>query len=102
VSASRVARVEDIPSDHPMLVEVDGLKLALARVGDAVYAIDDTCAHQGGPLSGGKLYGTKLACPWHGWSYDVRTGSCLFPPRGGGVACYPVRVAAGDVFVELP
>ena len=40
MSARRVARVEDIPSDHPMLVEVDGLKLALARVGDAVYAID--------------------------------------------------------------
>jgi nitrite reductase/ring-hydroxylating ferredoxin subunit len=101
VSATPVARVEDIPSDHPILVEVDGVKLALVRVGEAVYAIDDTCTHQGGPLSGGKVYGTKLACPWHGWSYDVRTGTCLFPPRGGAVSCYPVRVEAGDVFVEV-
>ena len=102
MSERRVARVEEIPADQPLLVEVEGLKLAVARVGDAVYAIDDTCVHQGGPLSGGKLYGTRVACPWHGWSFDVRTGACLFPPRGGPVPRYPVRVEGGDVFVELP
>ncbi len=97
-----MARLDELPAGQPTLREIDGLKLALVRAGDAVYAIGDTCAHQGGPLSEGKLYGTRLACPWHGWSYDVKTGVCLFPARGGRVPSYPVRIEDGDVFVEVP
>ncbi len=44
----------------------------------------------------------RLACPWHGWMYDVRTGECVLPGRGNRVASYPVRVEAGEVWVELP
>ena len=102
MSDKRVARLEELPAGQPTLVEIDGLKLALVRVDDAVHAIGDTCAHQGGPLSGGKLYGTKLACPWHGWSFDLKTGVCLFPGRGARVPRYPVRIEGGDVFVEVP
>ena len=68
---------------------------------DRVHAIADTCVHQGGPLSEGKLSGTRLACPWHGFMYDVKTGQCLFPPRGSAVASYPVRVDGDDVFVDV-
>jgi nitrite reductase/ring-hydroxylating ferredoxin subunit len=73
----------------------------LARVGDAVYACEDMCAHQGGPLSEGKLSGTRLACPWHGWHFDIRTGACVMPSRGGAVASYPVRIEGGEVWVEV-
>ena len=98
----RAASVEDIPVGSLKLVEVGGLRIVLARVGDAVYACDDVCAHRGGALSEGKLSGTKLACPLHGWFYDVRTGQCLFPGRGASVPSYPVRVEGDSVFVELP
>lgn len=86
----------------PRLVDLDGRRVVLARVGDRVYACAEACAHQGGPLSQGKLAGSRLTCPWHGWMYDVRTGQCLFPPRGGPVATYPVRVDGDDVWVTLP
>jgi nitrite reductase (NADH) small subunit/3-phenylpropionate/trans-cinnamate dioxygenase ferredoxin subunit len=102
VSEQRVARLDELADGQATLVEIDGLKLALARVGDAVYACGDTCSHQGGPLSGGKLYGTRLACPWHGWSFDVKSGACLFPGRGGPVPSYSVRIDGADVFVEVP
>ena len=102
MSEARVARLDELPAGQPTLVEIDGLKLALVHAGDAVYALGATCAHQGGPLSEGKLYGTRLACPWHGWSFDVKTGACLFPARGGPVPSYSVRIEGGDVFVEVP
>ena len=102
MSEQRVSRLEDLPPGEIRFVELAGVKVALARVGDTVYACGDTCPHQGGPLSGGKLYGTRLACPWHGWSFDVKTGVCLFPSRGGPVPTFPVRVTDGEVFVELP
>ena len=101
-AARRVASLGEVPAGQLKLVELDGTRIVLARVGDRVYACGDTCSHQGGPLSDGKLSGSRLACPWHGWMYDVRTGQCLFPPRGTGVPSYPVRVDADQLLVELP
>ena len=97
----RVGRLEDIEPGETKLFEVNGFRIALARVDDAVYALHDVCNHQGGPLSEGRLSGARLACPWHGWMYDVRSGECVMPTRGGRVQSYPVRVEAGEIFVEI-
>ncbi len=100
--ARRVASLDEVPAGQPTLVDLDGTRIVLARVGDQVYAFGDVCGHRGGPLSEGKLTGNRLACPWHGWMYDVRTGQCLFPGRGASVPIYPVRVDADQILVELP
>ena len=100
--AVRVAKLADVIPGQPLRVEVGGAAVALARVGDQVFARGDTCAHKGGPLSSGRLTGTRLACPWHGWMYDVRTGACVFPGRGASVPSYPVRVDGDEVYVEWP
>jgi 3-phenylpropionate/trans-cinnamate dioxygenase ferredoxin component len=98
----RATSLDAVPAGQPTLVELDGIRIVLARVGDAVYACGDVCAHRGGPLSEGKLSSFRLACPWHGWIYDVRTGQCAFPGRGARVPSYPVRVDSGEIWVELP
>ena len=100
--ARRVASLAEVPAGQLKLVELDGTRIVLARVGDRVYACGDICSHQGGPLSEGRLSGSRLACPWHGWMYDVRTGQCLFPGRGAGVPSYPVQVDADQILLELP
>lgn len=97
----RVAALADVPPGQPTLVEIDGLRIVLTRISDAVYACGDVCAHRGGHLSEGRLSGTRLACPLHGWLYDVRTGQCLFPGRGARVPSWSARVRDGDVFLEL-
>jgi nitrite reductase/ring-hydroxylating ferredoxin subunit len=101
MSDVRVARLDELAPGQPKLVDVDGTRIVLARVGESVYACDNTCAHQGGPLSEGKLSGMRLACPWHGWMYDVRTGQCIMPSRGGRVPTYPVRVEGDEVWVTV-
>lgn len=103
MSETRVARLDDLAAGQPKLVEVGGARVVLARVGETVYACDDMCIHSGGPLSEGKLSGTRLTCPWHGWSYDVRSGACLLPAhaRERRIGVYPVRVEAGDVWVDV-
>ena len=100
MSQIRLPLVELVPG-VPRLVEADGARVVLVRVGDEVHALGDVCAHKGGPLSEGKLTGTRLACPWHGWMYDVRTGQCVFPGRGAAVPRYAVRVENDDVCVEV-
>jgi 3-phenylpropionate/trans-cinnamate dioxygenase ferredoxin subunit len=51
-----------------------GHDLALFRTGDAVFAIDDTCPHQGASLSNGRLQGTRVTCPAHGLKFDLAPG----------------------------
>ena len=98
----RAAALAEVLPGQPHLVVVNDTRLVLVRVGDRIHAINDSCAHSGGPLSGGRLSGTRLACPYHGWMYDVRTGQCLLPSRGAAVPTYGVRVEGDDIFVELP
>ena len=98
----RAARLDDVPTGRPLRVDVGGPAVLVVRAGDAVYACGAVCAHKGGPLADGKLSGTRLACPWHGWMYDVRTGDCVFPGRGARVPTFPTRVDDGDVWVEMP
>ena len=98
----RIASLDDVPVGQPMLVETQGVAVVLVRAGESVYACSDMCTHQGGPLSDGKLSGTRLSCPWHGWMFDVKTGTCLMPSRGGAVPSYPTRVdESGGVWVEV-
>lgn len=52
--------------------------VAVGRANGELFAVDGICLHAGGPLGEGRLSGTILTCPWHGWQYDVRTGrTCL-------------------------
>ena len=97
----RAAALGEIAPGVPHLVVVDDVRLCMVRIGDQVHAIGDTCTHQRGSLSGGKLSGARVACPSHGWMFDVRTGQCTFPPRGTAVPGYPVTIEGDAVWVEL-
>jgi nitrite reductase/ring-hydroxylating ferredoxin subunit len=102
VSRCRVARLDELEAGQLKLVEADGTPVVLARVGDAVFACHDECTHQGGPLSEGRLSGARIACPWHGWMYDVRSGECVMPARGARVPTYPVTIEQGEIWIEVP
>jgi nitrite reductase (NADH) small subunit len=76
----RVASTTDVTPSHGIAVEVNGKTLAVFNVGGAFHAIDHTYIHRGGPLGEGDLAGSVVTCPWHGWQYDVATGTCLASP----------------------
>ncbi len=97
----KVARTEEIAPGQGKIVEVSGKKIAIFNVGGAYYAIDDTCTHQGGPLSEGELVGKQVTCPWHGAVYDVTTGEVLGPPAPEGVSRYKVRLSGNEIEIEV-
>ena len=92
----------DAPAVGRMIcVEVDGLPIALANVDGRLYAFGDACRHEGGPLSAGTLIAETVTCPWHGWTYSVRTGKSLVPPVGLRIPTYPVIVDGDQVYAEI-
>lgn len=56
--------------------------------------------HRRGPLSEGTVEGAEVTCPWHGATFDIRTGAVLGPPAGQAVKSYPVRVTGADIEIE--
>lgn len=97
-----VARRDEIRPGRAIVVEVEGRRIALARVDGDFYAIDDVCTHDGGPLGEGQLYGHQIECPRHGARFDVRTGKNLTLPAPLPVDTYPVRVEGELVKLQLP
>ena len=97
----KVAKTTDIHPGQGTLVEVGDKQIALFNIDGSFYAIDDTCSHQGGPLSEGDLDGTKIMCPWHGATFDVTTGDTLGPPARTNVTTYKVRVKGSDIEVAV-
>ena len=91
----------DVPIGEGRVVEAEGKTLALFNVDGAFYALDNACAHRGGPLGEGDLDGTVVVCPWHAWRWDVKTGANVNNPAVK-MPCYAVSVDDGRVFVELP
>ena len=93
----KVTTTDELEDEQAKLVEVEGQKIALFRVGEAFYALSDTCTHRGGPLSEGTVEGAEVTCPWHGARFDIKTGAVLGPPAGREVRNYPVRVTGADI-----
>jgi nitrite reductase/ring-hydroxylating ferredoxin subunit len=94
-----VCRTSDIPPGCMKLVKVGTTDIALARVGDELFALSNVCLHAFGPLSGGMLEGYEVMCPWHGWRYDVRTGHTDHPDAD--VRTYPAVARNGLVYLVL-
>lgn len=74
--------------------------IAVFRIEGVYHAIANTCVHMGGPLSEGDLAGHVVTCPWHHWSYDVRTGKTTMS-EAVGVKSFPVELRGEDVFVDI-
>src|SRR5688500_17095813 len=70
-----------VPAGRGLVVSVhERLRLAIFRVGGAVYAVYDVCPHRSASLGEGRLAGTVVVCPRHGFLVDVTSGRCPSNP----------------------
>lgn len=112
-----VCQSSELPDGTLKSVEVAGRALVLVRKGRQVFALRDTCPHQGAKLSGGLLTSGRLSvgvgdyrlekakeivrCPWHNWEFDATSGRCLHDPQHMRVATYPAEIEGGQVIVVV-
>ncbi len=97
----KVAEKRDLIEGFGKVVNVEGRNIALFRVKNEYFALANVCLHRGGPLGEGVVNGSVVTCPWHGWKFDVRTGSFTVIPTLK-VTTYKVREDDGSVMVEIP
>lgn len=107
-----VCRLEEFPPGERRIVRAGRRSIGVFRVGDSFYAVNNHCPHQGGPLCLGQTKpwlrsaapgdyamaenDALIACPWHGWEYDLATGQSFLGPGEPPVRAYQVRVEAAE------
>jgi nitrite reductase/ring-hydroxylating ferredoxin subunit len=111
-----VARLEDFPPGDRRIVKAGSRSIGVFRVEDDFFAIRNRCPHQGGPLCMGRLAPWAvsdapgqvrmdgpprlIACPWHGWEYDLETGQSFMGPGETRVKAYDVSIERGEALGE--
>lgn len=80
----------------------DGREIAVCRIDDAIYALDDMCSHGASSLSDeGELEGFNIVCGWHAGAFDVRTGAAVGAPCTRDIRTYSVEVVRGYICIRV-
>lgn len=92
---------DDLPDNDVIGVEIAGRDIAIYKIGEALYATDNTCTHGQARLCVGFLDGYEIECPLHQGKFDVRDGKPTCAPATEPIRCYPVKIEAERVLVSI-
>ncbi|MDQ1718142.1 MAG: 3-phenylpropionate/trans-cinnamate dioxygenase ferredoxin component [Pseudonocardiales bacterium] len=97
----RLCTLAELKDGEPVRVELDDIDVAVVKVHDEVFAIEDVCSHAEIPLSEGEVSGCTIECELHGSRFDLRTGKPTGPPATRAVPVFETSVIDGVVYAEL-
>ena len=99
-----VAAADAFPPGSSKIVRHESLFVGVYNCGGELYAIEDRCSHDDGPLCEGDWDEDlcRVVCPRHGSMFELSTGRPTSLPATEPVETYPVRVVDGSIVVELP
>jgi nitrite reductase/ring-hydroxylating ferredoxin subunit len=80
---------------------LDGREIVICHTREGVFALDNICTHAHARMCEGRLRATRLVCPLHGASFDIRDGRVLGAPATVPLATHEVRVVDGIIEVSL-
>lgn len=94
----KVAASEGVREGKPGIYVHAGMNVAVFRYAGALFAMDNACAHEDGPIGEGAVDGNCVRCPYHDWQYDFTTGACLTHPERPR-ATFAVRERDGCIWL---
>ncbi|MDP8911198.1 MAG: non-heme iron oxygenase ferredoxin subunit [Actinomycetota bacterium] len=100
-----VCPLEELPSGAVKIVRSGSLSVGVYNLNGRLYALEDRCSHDDGPLAEGDVEldedDAVVICPRHGARFDIRTGKALSLPAYEPVETFRVQVEDGIVKVDL-
>ena len=96
------SKISDIPPGKMLKVSSNGKDILVANVDGNYFAMDDICTHKGASLSEGTLEKSTVTCPWHGSTWDCKTGKLIeFATKLNDLGSYKVTVESDSIFIEM-
>jgi nitrite reductase/ring-hydroxylating ferredoxin subunit/uncharacterized membrane protein len=94
--------VDSVPEDKLTKAKAGAQTLVVVRHGEEIFALHDTCSHQGCSLSEGKLIddGKRIECKCHGSRFELADGSVNRGPAVYPQPRYSVRRSEGKIEVK--
>lgn len=97
-----VDELDEIEEDEGLQVTVDnGAVVAVFRVKEEFYVIEDLCSHGNASLAEGFLEDYDIECPFHGGKFDIRTGEPSAFPCVKAIKVYEVKVDDGVLYAKV-
>lgn len=94
-----VCTVNEIENSRAKIFCLDKERIAVYRHEEKLFAVNNVCKHQGGPLGEGKILDGCITCPWHGYQYLPGNGQSP-PPFKEKVSTYDVKVIDNQVWLN--
>ena len=91
----------ELDEEEPTQVKIDNQVIAICKVEDEAFVINDICTHEHAFLSDGVIEDGCVECPLHQALFDVRTGKALTAPAIVDVKTYLTKIENNVVFVQL-
>jgi methionine sulfoxide reductase heme-binding subunit len=95
----KVCMVDDIQEDRAKMFCIKEERIAVFKTAGKLFAVNNVCKHQNGPLGEGKVIDGCITCPWHGYQYLPNNG-CSPPPFKEKVSTYDVRLVGEEVWLN--
>jgi len=98
-----VCPLAELPPGQVRVIDWEGLEIGVFNCAGTLYAIEDRCSHDDGPLAEGIVdqAACTVECPRHGSLFDLRSGKPLTLPAYVPVETFPVRVEDGLIKLEV-
>jgi 3-phenylpropionate/trans-cinnamate dioxygenase ferredoxin subunit len=99
-----VCAAGELPPGEMKLVEHDGVKIGVFNCDGTLYAIEDRCSHDDGPLAEGEFDQSTctVECPRHGSLFDLTTGRPKTLPAFTPVQTFTAAVVDDTITLEVP
>lgn len=96
-----VVALDEIPVLGSRVIRTNDQEIAIFRASDDhVFAVHNSCPHEGGVLSEGIVHGHKVTCPLHNWVINLEDGQAQGADEGS-TACFETKVESGMVHINL-
>lgn len=97
----RAMALADVPEGGMRACTLDGREIVVCRTKQGLFAVDNICSHAHARMCEGRLRGSRLICPLHGASFDVRDGRVLGAPATRPLVSHEVRVHGDAIEVRV-
>lgn len=96
----QLGRIDLIPPGQGRCFSVESFRIAVFRSrDDQVFALENACPHQGGPLADGIIGGGMVVCPLHAHRFRLANGSGVDTELRART--YPAEIRGGCILVQL-
>ncbi|AUT65479.1 anthranilate 1,2-dioxygenase ferredoxin subunit AndAb [Paraburkholderia sp. SIMBA_049] len=96
-----IGTLDDFAEGEPAAVIAGDRQIAVFRIGDEVFALNDLCTHGHARLSEGYVEDGCVECPLHQGLIDIRTGAPRCAPITEAVRAFPIRIVEARVEVNV-